>query len=85
MLSQNRRVAGNARQKSAVIKENAKYSFVELGKFNTMVPVLDTGSIFKQFGGVRGSNPRGGGVSDLYNYRKGCNQSRRGNLDKKWI
>ena len=28
---------GNARQKSAVIKENAKYSFVELGKFNTSV------------------------------------------------
>ena len=71
MLSQNRRVAGNARQKSAVIKENAKYSFVELGKFNTMVPVLDTGSIFKQFGGVRGSNPRGGGGLGFIQLQKG--------------
>ena len=35
MLSGTERVASNAEQKSLVIKENAKYSFVELGKFNT--------------------------------------------------
>ena len=37
MLTRIERVASIAGQKSAVIKENAKYSFVELGKFNTSV------------------------------------------------
>ena len=37
MLTRIERVASIAEQKSAVIKENAKYSFVELGKFNTSV------------------------------------------------
>ena len=37
---------GIARQKAPVIKENAKYSFVELGKFNTS---LYTRRILKRF------------------------------------
>ena len=37
MLTRIERVASIAGQKRAVIKENAKYSFVELGKFNTSV------------------------------------------------
>ena len=43
---QNGRVASNAQQKLLVIKENAKYSFVELGKFNTS---LYTRRILKRF------------------------------------
>ena len=86
MLSGTERVASNAEQKSLVIKENAKYSFVELGKFNTTASTrralqtaqpgereLSLHSVLTELrilSKIQGGG--GAGVSDLYNHRKGA-------------
>ena len=52
--------AGIARQKARVIKENAKYSFVELGKFNTSVYTRRISNSFRSE--LPEWDPRGGAV-----------------------
>ena len=85
--------ASQPRQKLAVIKENAKYSFVELGKFNTRVY---TRRISNSFVGLHQSDtdrhsaapaigPGGDRGRGLYNYRKGAIRVAGENLNKKWV